>query len=70
MEALTVEKLILFLLKQKPSMQIAFNIYSGCKLMELEEIKICKMHPARADGWKFIHIQDEDKDSIEYLVFP
>lgn len=70
---ITAKELIKHLQTLPQDMPIVYQIHSEHKLLELTEIRIEKLQPARNDGW--VHdvwrVRDEPRlEKVEYLVFP
>lgn len=70
MHTVTVLELIEYLKQFPMSMPIAFRIHSECSLLQLEEIQIEKMQPARTDGWIHTYPRNKEAETVDYLVFP
>ncbi len=70
----TVKQLIEHLKTFDENLPVAYQLHSEYNSLELEEVKIEKLHPARADGWIHDYFPQESKEEkekrIEYLTFP
>lgn len=68
---MTVKQLIEFLQTQDQNLVIGYEIYSEHQLMELEQIEVKELQPARPDGWIHDVWGAEPKLPTEkYLIFP
>lgn len=68
---MTVKELITFLETQDPTLPVAFQLHSEAKLMELDDIEVNELQPARNDGWIHSIWGVEPKlPTIKYLLFP
>ena len=65
---MTVKDLIKFLQKQPQDIQVAYGLYSEQCLLDVEDIDIENLCPARDDGW--IQNKRSDKRTVKYLLFP
>jgi hypothetical protein len=64
----TVAELIAHLSTLPQDLPVAYQLHSETCLLELHDIFIDKLQPARPDGW--VHSARSDKPAIEYVVFP
>lgn len=52
-------------------MPVAYCLHSEAKLLELNNINIRNLQPARADGWTHSIWHNEPKlPEVEYVLFP
>lgn len=65
---ITVADLIEFLKQQPQGIPVAYRCCSEDVLLELKDIEVMQLQPARFDGW--VHDARPDRETIDYLVFP
>lgn len=64
----TVAELVEFLKNQPQDMLVAYQRYSECALLSLDDISTIELCHHRPDGW--IQARRDDKLLRKYLVFP
>ena len=67
---MTVKELVAYLQTFPDHLQVAYRHHSEYCLMEVEEIRVVKAQPSRADGWIPDGWGRKDLATVDYLMFP
>lgn len=71
MEPVTVRQLIKHLKSCPQDILVIYKLHSEHKLLELDEVRIKELQPARPDGWVHDFWHGEPKlTSVKYLILP